>query len=86
MGSEKISPPPHKELSLGLDFWRYAIFSCMREPYVELAPSGALPYRASPLITRELPGQMNHGLSFIMPMVVSGYAVFQANSCSLNVQ
>ncbi|GFT84652.1 hypothetical protein TNCV_538801 [Trichonephila clavipes] len=25
MGSEKVSPP--QELSLGLDFWRYAIFS-----------------------------------------------------------
>ncbi|GFT08162.1 HTH_Tnp_Tc3_2 domain-containing protein [Trichonephila clavipes] len=24
---------------------------------------------------RELPGQMNHGLSFITPMAVSGYAV-----------
>ncbi|GFW77489.1 HTH_Tnp_Tc3_2 domain-containing protein [Trichonephila clavipes] len=35
---------------------------------------------------RELPGQMNHDLSFIIPMAVSEYAVFQANSCSLNVQ
>ena len=34
----------------------------------------------------ELPGQMRHGLSFITPMVVSGYTFFQANSCSLNVQ
>ncbi|GFW40039.1 uncharacterized protein TNCV_5117221 [Trichonephila clavipes] len=29
---------------------------------------------------------MNHGLSFITLMVISGYAVFQANNCSLNVQ
>ncbi|GFW51764.1 transposable element Tc1 transposase [Trichonephila clavipes] len=35
---------------------------------------------------RELPGQMNHGLSFIPLMVVSGYAVFQAKNCSPNVQ
>ncbi|GFU57286.1 HTH_Tnp_Tc3_2 domain-containing protein [Trichonephila clavipes] len=35
---------------------------------------------------RELPGQMNHGLSFITLMVISGYVVFQENSCSLNVQ
>ncbi|GFT26198.1 HTH_Tnp_Tc3_2 domain-containing protein [Trichonephila clavipes] len=31
-------------------------------------------------------GQMNHGLSFITQMVVSGYAVFHTNSCSFNVQ
>ncbi|GFW30062.1 transposable element Tcb2 transposase [Trichonephila clavipes] len=35
---------------------------------------------------RELPGQMNHGLTFITPMAVSGYAVFQAIICFLNVR
>ncbi|GBM43568.1 hypothetical protein AVEN_67080-1 [Araneus ventricosus] len=31
---------------------------------------------------RELPGRMNTDFSFITSMVVSGYAVCQANSCS----
>ncbi|GBN45984.1 Transposable element Tcb1 transposase [Araneus ventricosus] len=35
---------------------------------------------------RELPGRMNPDFSFIMSMVVSGYAVYQANSCSPLVQ
>ncbi|GBL96901.1 hypothetical protein AVEN_168696-1 [Araneus ventricosus] len=33
---------------------------------------------------RELPGRMNPDFSFIMSIVVSGYAVCQANSCSLH--
>ena len=35
---------------------------------------------------RDLPGQMNHRLAFITPMAVSGYVVFQATNCSLNLQ
>ena len=29
---------------------------------------------------------MNHSLSLITPLAVSGYAVFEANKCSVNVQ
>ena len=34
---------------------------------------------------KELPGQ-NHGLSFIMPTLVTRYAVFHANGCFLNAE
>ncbi|GFY15466.1 uncharacterized protein TNCV_1572771 [Trichonephila clavipes] len=47
MGSEKISPP--KELSLGLDFWRFTIFSSMRELHVELTSSVGSPLQGFPV-------------------------------------